>query len=498
MVALTRTSEVVWNANTPSQKSIIYVRQREDPNNSVLLDWKKALKPKWVKYQIKETDFRVKTATFTSRQKIDLSTGRYDVLITSPYHESFAGTILKIEKDKSNGPLFTYQCQDFSRNYISKFGARLDNVPLYNFMRYLLSRAEIQFFPKPEKIQEWKLSIGGLRALKSYDQSLYGSTIRFNPFSGKTSMFIQDKSFIEVIRDVVLGSGAYIDIYFDIYGILHLQPYHKDDLFNSGLHLTAREPGNRKYSFDTTNIITGVIVKSNEKGETGKFYSSKQLVKLDLSAFFGKNDAMIDNPNPESSTEVKSTNANNNNENNSSNSNQSNTVPDNPYGDKAKKIWIGADTGSGDIKSEIISLLQRNGWECHDSGTGPNVHYTDYEDVTSDYQVLAIVDNGFDPATVIEPYNDGSIKNMLADKGVTCMFFFDTRTWTEGMRPYRYGDFNGYHSHRAWDDNYSNFSGTLNVEEYFRQHDVKYCASPSAEGIVEHFLAGGYYKYKGI
>ena len=111
---------------------------------------------------------------------------------------------------------------------------------------------------------------------------------------------------------------------------------------------------------------------------------------------------------------------------------------------------------------------------------------------------MAIVDNGFDPATVIEPYNDGSIKSMLADKGVTCMFMFDTRTWTEGMRPYRYGDFNGYHSHRAWDDNYSNFSGALNVEEYFRQHDVKYCASPSAEGIVEHFLAGGYYKYKGI
>ena len=111
-----------------------------------------------------------------------------------------------------------------------------------------------------------------------------------------------------------------------------------------------------------------------------------------------------------------------------------------------------------------------------------------------------IVDNGFAPATVMEPYESGSPKNALAKKKVTCMFFFDTRTWTnpQGMKPYRYGDFKGYKAKRAWDDNYSNFSGSLNVDSYFRKHKIKYCANPSAKGMVDQFLAGGYYAYKGI
>ena len=75
---------------------------------------------------------------------------------------------------------------------------------------------------------------------------------------------------------------------------------------------------------------------------------------------------------------------------------------------------------------------------------------------------------------------------------------FDTRSWTGGMSPYRYGNFKGYCSGRAPDDGYSNFSGCLNVDNYFRKHKAAYCASPSAKGIVDQFLAGGYYKYKGI
>ena len=467
-------------------KGIIRVGVKKDAT-ALIVSWEGTQVIKWKNYTIKETDMRVKTATFTSPVTFDLTEGQHVVHISHPSHEPFAGIILSREYDPETG-LSTYQCQDFSRNYISKFEFSYANVPVYNFLRVLLTRGELTPYPKKENLEKYSKWLSGLKPLATYDQERWGSIIRFNPFSGKTSVLIQDKSFIDVIRDFAYGSGAYVDVFFDIYGVCHIQPYHKKDFFERGLHLSAPEIGSRKYKFDTANIVTGVHVKSSEKNGASTFWSSKKLVNLNLEVYFGKNAAMINKPNQSSSS--------NNNSSTSKKQDTTNTKnTSNPYGNKSKKIWIGADSGSGDFKNDIISKLRSNGWECHDSGTGPNVHYEDYWNVTSDYQVLAIVDNGFDPATVMEAY-EGSVKSELEKKVVTCMCFFDTRSWTEGMRPYRYGDFTGYHSHRAWDDNYSNFSGSLNVKEYFESNNIKYCASPDVEGIVAQFLAGGYFAYK--
>ena len=49
------------------------------------------------------------------------------------------------------------------------------------------------------------------------------------------------------------------------------------------------------------------------------------------------------------------------------------TNKDNPYGNKKKKIWIGADGGSGAFTKEIIKHLKKAGWQCHYSGEGANV-----------------------------------------------------------------------------------------------------------------------------
>ena len=65
----------------------------------------------YTKYNIKETDMRVKTATFTSPEFFDLTTGVFVVLISSKWHENFSGRILDVEYDEETG-LYTYQCQD--------------------------------------------------------------------------------------------------------------------------------------------------------------------------------------------------------------------------------------------------------------------------------------------------------------------------------------------------------------------------------------------------
>ena len=41
------------------------------------------------KYQIKETDLRKKTATFTTPHYFDLTKGKTCIVIASPYHENF-------------------------------------------------------------------------------------------------------------------------------------------------------------------------------------------------------------------------------------------------------------------------------------------------------------------------------------------------------------------------------------------------------------------------
>lgn len=167
----------------------------------------------------------------------------------------------------------------------------------------------------------------------------------------------------------------------------------------------------------------------------------------------------------------------------------------NPYAKKAKKAWINADSGSDDMKKAVADLLRKNGWTVYVDGTGPGYHYDGYFDVTSDYQVYITLYNGFCAGTIREAYSS-SIQNTLNKKGVTLFVMWDTRGWTnpEGMKPYRYGNFTGYDASRAWDDDFSKDDpGIKNVAGWLKQHDAKYCANPSAEGLMLQFLSGGYF-----
>lgn len=439
------------------------------------------------KYNIKETDFRVKTATFTTPNYFDLTTGAFIVLISSKWHENFAGRILDVEYDEDTG-LYTYQCQDWSRTYIGKMET-VGTTELYKLLRILITMADVGVNPTKKQLKTFKKVLSGLRPIELYDQSLYeGNRWKGNPFKQKVSLIARDKPVIEIIRSLVYNSLGYFDVWFSESGVLQIEPISKKDWENTGLVLTDSEYYNRKFKFRTTNAITSVVVNGSDM-TMGKGYTSEGLVGIDLSLFFGRNFTSISDPNKNNTTAVKS--------NNTSNTTNKNG---NPFNNKAKKVWINADNGSNSMKNSLISKLKSDGWTVHDGGTGSNNHYSGYFDVSSDYSVYITLYNGFCAGTIQEAYSS-RIQNELKRKGVQLVPIWDSSGWTnpQGMKPYRYGDFSGYRASRAWDDNFSSSDPTIsNVGDFMKKNKATYCVGPSADEIMQQFKAGGYFKYKGI
>ena len=147
-MVFTETEEEVL-INLPSQESYIYVAVSKSVKARVGGDLEeKGFAIVWKSYQIKESDFRIKTATFVTPQYLDVSAYLHTVLITSPYHENFHGIVLSNEYDEEKG-LYTYKCQDWSRKYMSKTELVLNgDTTTYNIIRCILSYGECSI-PNP-------------------------------------------------------------------------------------------------------------------------------------------------------------------------------------------------------------------------------------------------------------------------------------------------------------------------------------------------------------
>ena len=167
---------------------------------------------------------------------------------------------------------------------------------------------------------------------------------------------------------------------------------------------------------------------------------------------------------------------------------------ENPYGLPGKKVLIDADGGSDAKKWDLANALTAAGWEVIVGDTYSNAHYEDYYNVPNDY-VLITIYNGFCAGTIRELASN-RIQNLLKSKNVVCVPVFDTKEWTnpQGMAPYRYGDFSGYTAKRAYDDYFSSTDPTIaDVDQYLYSNNIKYCAYPTTEGIMDQFLQGGYF-----
>ena len=463
----------------------------------------------WVKYQIKETDFRVKTASLTTPTKLDLTRGVHFLQIISPLHENFSGYLLSNEFTENKDGTYTYQCQDMSRMYQSKRNFLLmGDVKTHRVLQSLITRGVIPLTGKvPDSLKSrCKSILSGLRPESYYDQGLWSNYLKINTMKYKKKRIIRNKSMMEIIRDLTIGEMRYVDVFFDDNGVLQIKPFSVRDWLNTGLILTDDDVSSRKFKFDTTNAITGGLIESTDKTKVGKVYWSSSLVGLDLSAFFGSIIAETGNPNQSTTTSSGS---------NKSNATKKTTTKKNattnPFNNKKKRILVSEDRGgSAGFKSGIIKKLEKDGWSVTDLGTGPGTHSASYKKLSKKYAVNLTLYNGVDPKTVDEPIT-GWLKGAHEKYGVQLVQMFDSKGWLKktgkynkkGMYYRRHGDFRGYRVPKAWDDNYSGAGGGVLIEDlhkwYLKYYPrVIYCCGTSVSEAYAQFAAGGYFKYKGI
>ena len=504
MTAIKKTSTKI-TSNLGFNEAHIYVTRPTNPRKSYVT-WKEGTYGEWhwSKYQIKETDMRTKTATFSSPNYIDPTTGLYCVLISSPMHEDFGGVILSVEYDKNSG-VYDYQCQDYSRFYQSQFELITNaKTTIHRVLQCLVSRGGVSAFGKVSKKQlnEYKDELSGLRPAYQYDQKYWRYTTKmvnkinkmsskkqkqytFNPMTDKPLMIIRNKSFIEAIRDIVYGSGAYIDVYFNKYGVLKIEPYFITDLFQTGLHLTTPEVASAKYKFDTTNIITGVTI-TGDKLDVGSYKTSKQLVNLDLSAFFG---TLV--------TSVKGDTDNNTDKKGSSKDSKKSTSTnktDNPYNTKKKEVEISSDNINGKSKDKarlnsIAKILKKNGWKVTNHGVGSNMHSEKHLKIKNGVHFCLM--GGVDAGMIREvSINSSYVKKQKKLNSRTVWAWVGPNNHCGDIRK---GGNRYKYMPRAHDDNYSptSFKGISYPSKKLINAKVPFMYGKTADEIASKFLAGG-------
>lgn len=467
--------KVYYDINLVQNQSLVFVNRMNNAKSITMKGWDTSNPTYWSKYQIKETDMRQKTASFTSPQYLDLTTGLYTVLITSPYHEDFGGIILTVDYDKSTG-LYEYQCQDFSRKYQSKFSLISKNNSYYNLLRLFLTQMGVSNGKgkvSTAKLKNYSRQLSGLRPKLYYDQGIWENGIKFNPMTNVQQMIFRDVSYIDAIRDLVFGTGAYIDVYFDKYGVLQIKPFSKNDWLQNGIYLTTPELASSKFKFDTTNIITGVVVNSEDRSKKGKYYSSEKLVRLDLSAFFGNLNASVDNPNKTTtSTSTKST------------SNKKSTKTKTKEG-SGITVFMNIDnihSKSADMKlmKDIGKYLKKRGYKIEIGGIGPGYHYSQINRVKKNGIYMCIY-GGACAGTLKEHWSSNHYKSVLKKKNAKMVVAF--------LSPPSSNIHNLKWLPRAHDDNFSpsSFKGVSNPEKQLLNAGIGVVIGKNAKEIASKF-----------
>lgn len=398
------------NSNLVKNQSLMYIGRLSDARNNMNYGsdvWKKQQDKKmfisYSKYQIKETDLQQKTATFTSQDYIDLTTGVYTVLITSPYHENFAGIILSAEYDKEEG-LYHYQCQDWSRLHQGTFNLVCSGVNYYNILRWLITHGGIGAVDKitNKKAKEWKYSLSGLRPLSYYNMGWWGNSSKSNPFEAKKNIIINNKTYIEAIRDLVYGAGGNIKVYFNQNGVIQIEPYNKNEWLKNGVYVTTQELASQKLNFDTTNVITGVVVSNTDSTKAGTGYTSTKLTGLDLTAFFGDLGVQISNPNKSET-----------NSSTSKTTKGTNAVKGTPVHMNTDRI----NSSSKDKKmlNDIKAALTKKGYKVTIGARNPNAHYKEINKVKKNGIYFTIY-GGLCAGTLKEQCESSHFWNVLKKK----------------------------------------------------------------------------------
>ena len=262
----------------------------DNPNWGEIIGSGKANDIYFTNYEILDTDPRTMTAKFTTDKYIDLTKGRAWVYITNPYHINFGGRILDIDYDKNTG-LYTYQCQDGRRQYISKGRTTTSSGVIYDLLEALIIKSAVKSnitkFPIGDEYRKtYSRQLSGLHPIGDYD-NLKSGAIKFdNKFKERVDTLSYD-SLIDKIMNFSHYGGFPTDVYFTPDGIIHIDPIDLDYWLSHGIKLTHSDLVHYKYGFDTTNIITGVALKDPKNN---KIYEDWN----DLTFYFGRNNSIID------------------------------------------------------------------------------------------------------------------------------------------------------------------------------------------------------------
>ena len=452
--------------------------------NKYIGSWKNSDSLVYTKYNIREEDWRVKTASFTSPVHLDLTTGQYAVRIVSKYHENFAGIILDVDYDEDTG-LYNYKCQDFSRLYMQKMELIINKVPVWKILMHLITHGGADFNKKISRKglePSLKPILSGFRSLDSYDQSLYPKQhYKGNPFKKNDSFIARDKSNIEVIRNIVFNSLGFFDVWFNDRGILQIEPLSKVDWENTGLHLNGDYTG-RKFKFSTTNAITFVQVSGNDD-KVGKTIELPDFNKLDLTAFFGQVSTSIPNPVKQSSAK---------NTSNAVKSNNTTVVnKDNPYGTKSKTVYLNIDSIDGyssDQKKmdDMAKILRKNGWTVKTCGVGSESHYAQRGNVYNG--IWFTLYGGACAGTLRESCNNDWYRRPIVNHGSRTVvgFFPPAGDIRKGGKYYEWLP-------RAHDDGFSGsgFTGVKHPANMLTVYGIPFMYAKNASEMVSKFLKGG-------
>lgn len=459
----------------------VQIKRFSDASKTIkIMNWKGAQKIPYIKYNIKESDMRIKTATFSSPQYLDLTTGLFAIRIVSKYHENFAGLVLDVTYDEKKGT-YDYQCQDFSRFYISKNELIVAKKPIWKVLMALITHGKLKINKKMSRKGYTKI-LSGLRAIKKYNQSLYPKQhYKGNPFLKNISFIARDKTTIEVIRDIVYSSPGYFDVYFNDRGILQIEPLSKIDWENTGLHISNDEFSDRKFKFSTTNAITGVRINGTDAKGGKTIWDSDVLNKLYLTAFFGTNITSISNPIQSKATKSSG----------SSSSSSTVTNKNNPYGTKSKTVYLNIDSIDGDSSdnkkmTDMAAILRKNGWSVTICGVGNWTHYARRAEVKNG--IWFTLYGGACAGTLYETCTNDWFRRPIVNHGSRTVvgFFPPAGDIRKGGKYYSWLP-------RAHDDGFSsyNFTGVSHMADMLTRCAVPFMYAKNPSEMVSKFLKGG-------
>ena len=312
-------------------------------------------------YEITETDPRVKTAKFTTKEYFDLTSGILWVYISSPYHENFGGKILKVDYDKDKG-LYTYQCQDGRRNYLNKFKLVTTNESssVYDHLRMLLMSP---LFPDPNTADANEMNkyvnhklLSGLRPLDAYNLEQVNIKAQ-NSYKNKPGESLSYDSAMDKIMNYSHIDGTPVDVYFTPEGVCQIEPINVKTWLKSGFKITHTDLSSYKYGFDTTNILTGVNVQTPQEGFVLKNADNRIFnnESIGLSYYFGGNIGMISPVTKQVEGETSSTGG-------GSSTGGSSTATG---ANKGKTVVVGCDRNNGNdwaLQDAVVGKLRSAGY----------------------------------------------------------------------------------------------------------------------------------------